>query len=165
MRKLIFLDVDGVLNSHITNYVDRTTDLDFSDHRALDARLVAVLERIQQEHDPEWVLSSAWRYHTTPARMTLYLAHHGFTGTVIDSTPIWHTARRGAQIHKWLEDTDNLDRPFLILDDSCDMEPYGAHLVQTSGVRGLQAHHLAAVRRTFDWLAARGVPKGHGNGT
>lgn len=156
MKKIIFLDVDGVLNN--ADYLAAHSDFidDMNGIHALDPQAVRLLEAIHREHDPDWVLSSVWRYVVTPARMTAMLRELGWTGTVVDSTPILSEGGRGREINKWLEDTDSLDRPFVILDDDKDMDPWLHHLVQTTFARGLQPIHIEGVRRKFLRLAGRG---------
>jgi hypothetical protein len=62
----------------------------------------------------------------------------GFTGRVIDKTPIGASgADRGEEIAAWL--AEHAVSGFVIIDDHVNMGPLRSRLVQTDSGRGLQA--------------------------
>ncbi len=68
MEKILFLDIDGVLNNHKWNEEAKSN--------TILPRCVGQLNRIVREVDPYVVLSSAWRYMITEGAMTLSGFHH-----------------------------------------------------------------------------------------
>lgn len=133
--KVIFLDVDGVLNSALTARETR------SGAQFVGARQVKNLRRIIQETGAKVVLSSDWRYGRSDPRMNadfLELKHElrrygirlfGFTSELCG-------ARRGEEIDAWLRAHPEVSR-FVILDDCPDVDPNRDHWVQTTLTRGL----------------------------
>lgn len=133
--KVIFLDVDGVLNS---SHTVRTTVNNFI---FAGSRQLKTLKRIIRETRAKVVLSSDWRYdRDDPAYNSDYLEleyelqRNGIQ--FYDFTPEFPTAHRGAEISKWLKAHEEVDN-FVILDDQTDIEPNKDHWVQTVRSRGL----------------------------
>lgn len=132
--KVIFLDVDGVLN--------RLTDDAFN---ALDNDMIARLARIVAVTDARIVLSSFWRYsqHAVEelnARLLDYgLVIHSHTPKSGDwkfSGGIVGSKTRGAEIQQWMDENWTPER-FVILDDNTDMAHLMPYLVRTSSYSGL----------------------------
>lgn len=143
--RIVFLDIDGVLNSRPFLMTRPAA----ASHReaalnAFDPRAIRRLERIVKEADAKVVISSAWRHAYPSVLIGEFLAHHGFTGTVIDSTPSIPRRggdERGYEIREWL-----LRQPavtaFVILDDIRTMGPLQHALVNTSSETGLLDSHV-----------------------
>lgn len=112
--KIIFLDIDGVLNTHKS--VGRL-GFDFIDHI-----LVALVARIIEETQAKIVLSSTWRIdekdRTTVANA---LAEYGLE--IHDLTPVMYQEQRRVEIQAWL-DQNHVER-FAILDDDPAAEIQG----------------------------------------
>lgn len=66
--KIIFLDIDGVLNGH--QYIARSC-LGFSGKAHIEPTLMKRLNRVIQETGAKIVLTSAWRYYYYRGEMTL----------------------------------------------------------------------------------------------
>ena len=127
MRRVIFLDIDGVL-APIREW-DRYEDL--------NPTCIRVLNEIVAAGGADVVVSSTWRYGNTVAELQESLESQGFTGSVVDKTPTGAPgAGRGAEIAAWLAEHDVGD--YVIIDDHVDMGELGAHLVQTHPAHGLQ---------------------------
>ena len=158
MKKVIFLDVDGVLNSSRTLYEDISLEDD----------LISNLKELVDKTDAKIILSSSWRL-STEAVATLIdkldkfgLAISGMTYDGVDldwlekyefdvtkkyldtkfdydeNRQIKITHDRGAEIFKWLHDHD--DCAYVILDDEIeDIKPYFSEsvIVKTSYKAGL----------------------------
>lgn len=130
--KVIFLDVDGVLNRCGKS------------HRKLEADLIALLCRIVDETDATIVLSSTWRLF--PKAVEELEAVFRDSGLVIHShTPdlsskrpsgVYVARQRGDEIQKWMEDNWT-PANFVILDDNSDMSHLIRHLLKTSSFAGL----------------------------
>jgi len=143
--KILFLDVDGVLNS--AGFFHRMRNKMTMDRHIpiehIDPKAVGRLSEIVEATGAKIVISSVWRYNYKPAEMLRILGHHGFKGQIIGSTPrSTESKARGKEIDAWLSEsgTDRKDpvECFVILDDDADMEPHMDRLVNTSWQSGLQ---------------------------
>jgi hypothetical protein len=127
MRRVIFLDVDGVL-APIRRW-DRYGDL--------DPACIRVLNEIVAGAGAEVVVSSTWRYGRTVAELQQMLEAEGFAGRVVDTTPVGAPgADRGEEIAAWL--AAHPVAGYVIIDDHGNMGPLRPHLVQTHPAQGLQ---------------------------
>src|SRR5688572_15970487 len=138
MRRVIFLDIDGVL-APIRRW-DRYGDL--------DAACIQVLNDIVARGSADVVVSSSWRYGKTAAELQEMLEAQGFAGSVVDTTPTGTPgASRGEEIAAWLAEHDVSG--YAIIDDHVDMGALATHLVQTHPARGLQAADARRVLATL----------------
>lgn len=140
--KIIFLDIDGVLNHH-QFFKER---FEAKKRDKLDGNLVkkSKIDREAEEIDPQSVenlneliektgakivISSTWRLGTDIETLQAILEKRGFVGEVIDKTPVGcECCQRGNEIHKWLKSNEYLIgehysdyNSYLILDDDSDM--------------------------------------------
>ena len=123
--KIIFLDVDGVLN---TPKLIKKFGFDF-----IDDILVALVARIVRETDAKIVLSSTWRIQEKDKNLVVQsLAQHNLT--LHDSTPViersggWESGgwvRRHEEIQSWLDQNPNVQK-FAIIDDFDDANIEGS---------------------------------------
>jgi hypothetical protein len=156
MRRLVFLDVDGVLNGP-RNYAawhKANSALDPYDNAAwqknehilFDRECVARLNCITEATGAEIVISSSWRKHywnRWPEFLEL-LRFVGVTGAIIGRTPEiprWADYaedrwERGDEIQDWLME-NVAEAQVAILDDDSDMTVVLEHFVHTNGL-GLQ---------------------------
>jgi Swiss Army Knife RNA repair-like protein len=126
-RRVIFLDIDGVL-APIRRW-DRYGDL--------DRACIAVLNDIIAHSGAEIVVASTWRHGKTVTQLQDMLDAHGFAGRVADKTPTDLPGRlRGEEIAAWLE--QHAVGGCVIIDDHADMGELCTHLVQTHPAHGLQ---------------------------
>lgn len=144
--KIIFLDIDGVLNSGDFLWTDEHQKLDKSKNENwFDPAAVARLNRIIEATGAECVLSSTWRILHTIEEVEGFMKAAGFVGELVGKTP-GGGGVRGPQIQEWLdmirrwvlEEVDS----FVILDDDSDMLHLMPHLVHTSFQHGLQDEHV-----------------------
>jgi hypothetical protein len=130
--KVVFLDIDGVLN---TSKLIRSFG---GDH--IDPVLTALFARIVKETDSKIVLSSTWRIETRNKLLVeAALAQHGLE--LFGSTPVikreWpEWTQRRDEISAWLEGNE-VDK-FAIIDDFPDAEIEGSFF-QTDEKIGLTA--------------------------
>lgn len=125
--RLIFLDVDGVLNSHawFKKFNEKhgrnasiAGDRDGkgpSEH--IDPKTVERLNRIVEVGKADVVLSSTWRAGRTVTQIQELLERSGFRGRVIGKTGHGFNGERGLQILNWLELTGNEKATVVVLDD------------------------------------------------
>lgn len=110
--KVIFLDVDGVLNSD--EYFDKIQGLDIQGIESdIDINKVKLLKKAVDETGAKVVLSSSWRYTKNALALKKLLADYEIR--ITDSTPVVEH-KRGLEIRKWLENNNNVE-DFVILDD------------------------------------------------
>lgn len=135
--KVLFLDVDGVLNRRGTR--ERCTGFIGVD-RELSARLLKWL----RQTDVEVVLSSTWRKHP---EMHPHLMKAGIEW--IDVTPSL-SADRGQEIQHWLDQHEGKVTAYAILDDDSDMlDHQKERFVQTQNAVGLEDKHIEKLKQLF----------------
>jgi len=167
--KVIFLDIDGVLNSEdwhrrrhkdVSQY-DQSSQYPFYE---FDPSLVSNLNLIIEKTEAKIVVSSTWRMGREITELQNILNSVGFSGEVIDKTKSLHikgesyTIPRGCEIAEWLDNKGGFRRinwsrerqrecidqalvkNYVILDDDSDMLlRQKEHFVHTSWQNGLTA--------------------------
>ena len=112
--KIIFLDMDGVLNSELT-FRNNPTVID-----PVDPEMVKQLNRIVKETGARLVLSSTWRKgYLWPSR----LADAGIDlNNFVGITPGSDKGFRGDEVNSWLEYANHFlsIEKYAILDDDSD---------------------------------------------
>lgn len=104
--KVIFLDIDGVLNC--------TGDFESITGNYMNPVLIRRLVEIINETESKIVLSSSWRINEKDKEQaSLALSYFGLE--IFDQTPVVCISKRGEEISKWL-DGSPVER-FVILDD------------------------------------------------
>jgi hypothetical protein len=149
---LIFLDIDGVLNSR--NYITKMGDLWDDPKYQMDPAAVARLNRITDATGASIVIISTWRLAFTHCldKLQACMASYGITGQVIGMTPdlvamqgSLYVARatRGGEVDQWMFDNtmpmakDNI----VILDDETVDGWQDVH-IKTNFDDGLQDSHV-----------------------
>lgn len=142
--KVIFLDFDGVLNSHAFMRSDPVDGAHLRESAALDPAAVLRLNRLVAETGAAVVVSSSWRYGRSVDRLRGILEERGFVGQVLDKTADWSrkemnglyvAQERGDEIRKWLDEHPEVTS-FVVLDDDSDMTAVRDHHVKTSLFNG-----------------------------
>lgn len=144
--KVIFLDVDGVLNSrawamlhgygHLPMHGVMPTKEDVKLDPSCVARLHWVVKEASQSDQVCIVVSSSWRYGATIEQFQKMFELYGWPGApVIDMTPISGAglSGRGVEVERWLD--ENAQRAgvvkYVCIDDDADFLP-NQHLVRTN---------------------------------
>ena len=142
--KVIFLDVDGVLNN--SNWAMQMYDegVHVYAENLLDERAVRLLQKLIDATDAKIVVSSSWRRDKYAMQC---LADQLKPMEVYDVTPVKNTIR-GDEITAWLKKHKDVDT-YVILDDDSDMGDHMEHLIQTTFQRGLQPEHI---EEAIKWL-------------
>ena len=153
--KIIFLDIDGVLNS--VDSCERAGKNFFSDNP--DPEHIKWLNFIIEQTGAKIVISSTWRKHCTYLSLWRLLDAFGFKGTIIGATPETNDIR-GNEIRCWIDrytngrdwrltkTDDKLDpiESFVILDDDSDMGELLPFLVKCKNEKGLtEAEAIKAI--------------------
>lgn len=137
--KVIFLDIDGVLNSYATQPKDDVGKL-FSIHPPLAARWAKLL----RDTGAVGVLSSSWR-HDIHWKQVMFT--NGVAG-LIDRTPELRDRIRGEEIDAWLAEHPQVTA-YAILDDDSDMLPHQPHFLTSIHSGGLTEEIAERVRLHF----------------
>ena len=146
--KIIFLDIDGVLN---TCWWDRKTPVDKYGY-AFDPNAVANLAKIINETGADIVVSSTWKFMGLPQMLDMW-KERGLPGKIIDMTPntvsdevllvvdleqMELTPIRGMEVQEWLNTKGKKVSHYVILDDMDNMLPeQQSHFVQTNPEVGI----------------------------
>lgn len=159
-RKIIFLDIDGVLNHeqwfcwryyNIKNgtnlkefYIDNgSTSREAFLLSMIDERSVANLNYIIKETGADIVLSSSWRSNNADDNIETnkILKIKGLIKEFFDVTP-YCGMRRGGEIEQWLKQQNDIDViNYVILDDDTDMlDSQMDNFVNTDAFVGLTWH-------------------------
>lgn len=143
--KIIFLDIDGVLNNEDSDivYLPPTSHCSGGFYCP---ELVTLFNTIVEETQAKIVLSSTWRLGLSIKQVQELLQEMGISGEVVGVTDhIWDRhIFRGNEIYKWIRDNESLIgkyydyTDYLILDDDSDMLYWQRNnFVQTNGLKGL----------------------------
>lgn len=147
----LFLDIDGVVNSHEFFFGPSACGTLERDGQPLsaqiDPRAIAHLNAIINATQAEVVISSSWRQVHSVGTIARALRDKGFTGKVIGKTGYRadgdSSDRRGLEILDWLKAQQVMSKRWVILDDSADMGVLLPCLVRTTWNDGLLAEHVA----------------------
>lgn len=146
---LVFLDIDGVLNS------ERMADVMYG---GLETDCVTRLNRITADPDVQVVISSSWRKHYGVTEIYDQLRVAGFNGRIAGHTPALDNKTRGEEIALYLRTFPaRYLRPItsiVVFDDDEDISPLSHRLVRTDYKFGLRDQDidraLAILRDRWD---------------
>jgi hypothetical protein len=145
--KVLFLDFDGVLNHYLM--IIQAYD---AGSRRFSADAIDRLNTIVARTGARIVVSSSWREQYTLDGLRALLASEGFTGQILDCTPVLHsrTGRgrdldpgqtRCREIQAWLDRQPEPPQRFAILDD-IELHLLSAFHVKTELDTGLCDEHV-----------------------
>lgn len=152
--KILFLDIDGVLNSERhreTVIVNRL----LADENSIDSEAVKILQSLVEEYsDLRIVISSSWRKICSIAELKAMLQDKGLDSSkIIEYTPVIHNTQRGEEIKSWLKGQfikSNFPvHQFVILDDDDDMGSLKNHLIQTDYKVGITLSDVDKIKDFF----------------
>ena len=175
--RVLFLDVDGVLNSsdwfkrrpkrtNITKSIATQIVESLRADHGFDPINIARLNTLVDRADCDIVISSTWRKlgpgESGHEHMRRMLTHRGFKHShrIIGSTPVLDRVvgsmgllvaqPRGLEIQAWLDAHESVSN-FVILDDESDMAHLSSRLVQTNyHDGGLMINHVHEVVDLFE---------------
>lgn len=157
--KIIFLDIDGVLNSS-----DWAGSFEFKKKQAkglsfpdthLDNVAIQRVDELCKRTGAKVVISSTWREfeYCVPA-----LRRNGFRGEIIGKTPdldkkldsgIWTSKTRGEEIQAWL-DQNECDSYVIIDDDSDMLDSQKENFVHTNFMHGFTGSDIESAVEIFE---------------
>lgn len=145
--KVVFLDIDGVLNSlafqRSRPRVDSLAELTFEQRaaRAFDPAAVELLGELLESTGASLVLSSTWRLAYGSPFVEQLLAASGLPVRFVGATPASPPCR-GTEIAMWLHEHADAVESVAILDDDDDTQALTPWLVLTTFELGLQREHV-----------------------
>ncbi len=146
--KIIFLDIDGVMNSELYYKSVNTKKKNWS---RFDPKAVEMITRLVEEFNARIVISSLWRF-----AMKKELAQELKVSGLIKflhkdwQTPILQPGHRGKEIKMWLDQHPDI-LEYLILDDDSDiLEEHLARFVKTEIHDGIQEEHYYMAREILE---------------
>ena len=143
--KVIFLDIDGVLNSYIYDRERLENDGN------IDRTRLVILKELVDKTDAKIVLSSSWRNHWDKDQtkcdeigqeIASDFASAGLE--IYDKTPKLGYLERSEEIKLWLKDKTNVEK-FVIFDDNgYNWKELSDNFIQTNYRigRGLEKEHI-----------------------
>lgn len=137
--KVIFLDIDGVLNNLESLRFPRVR-VESSQHSysAAHPSCIKALNQIIAATEARIVISSTWRGIGLAVLFEIF-HQWGVRGMTVGYTPLWDRSNeRGDEIASWLSGHPEVES-FVILDDCDDMGHLRHRLVQTNYEIGLTA--------------------------
>lgn len=137
--KVIFLDIDGVLNTANYTLINEKSPSNYV-FGGFDPACVNRLNQITKATEAKLVLSSSWRKLFEIETIRKLFSYQGIEAELIDYTISNSRRTRGFEIESWLN--ENNVESFVILDDDSDMENLMPYLVQTSYLNGLEECHV-----------------------
>ena len=138
--KVIFLDIDGVLNSH--QYLSRTALEDAGIYDELDPEKLKLLKTLVDQTGASIVLASSWRElfeNMKPldfVAKNLLAAFKEYGLSIYDMTPLLK-ARRDEEIRHWLSRHAEVEQFVFLDDEHYDWRELGTRWVKTSYYTGL----------------------------
>ena len=156
--KIIFLDIDGVLNYNNFKSETKTGSMFVSDKK------MEILKKIIEETNAKIVLSSTWRkgWKDLDLGLPSCLASDfielrdkfkEYELEFYDKTPIlsYYMTRRGEEINLWLDKHKEVEG-FVIIDDMSGrwLRPHSKHHLQTSVWKGLEEKHIKKIRELLE---------------
>lgn len=135
---ILFLDIDGVLNSDNYRRVLHTIGVPLDQiQNEFDPKCVEAINRILSTTKAQVVVSSTWRNQSKDLSHELRSRGVNIDGHFLGQTPHLPNAERGQEIRLWLVRNHAQASSFAVLDDDRDMLGVAHRLVQTSRFNGL----------------------------
>jgi hypothetical protein len=146
--KIIFLDIDGVMNNELAYTPSYISELERG-RDDIDPRCMDLLNILIEKTNAKVVISSVWRIGETVESMQEMFNKHGFKGEIVGLTPT-SSALRGNEILRWIKDNEeylgqyNWDYvKYVIFDDDSDMLYWQRNnFIQIDSYCGLTPHAI-----------------------
>lgn len=144
--KVIFLDIDGVLNSEefaiwCNEFPDFVRE---GGSNWVDPKAVRMITSLCEEHDVKLVISSSWRLFDTTSTIEHFKNYRDLTPLckyIVGVTPrnsddrIWES--RGEEIQQYLDSHPEVENYVIVDDDNDMLESQKDHFVRCNYVFGL----------------------------
>lgn len=153
--KVIFLDIDGVLNFQRMSKKDTIGD----ELEIVSKKCVGYLNQLVSETDAKIVISSTWRKRGNAPEL---LKSYGVNADIIDVTPVLsgNYIFRGNEIYAWMCANSKLIgnqhdfKRYIILDDDSDMLLWQYHhYINVDNCTGLTPNIIYKAKRLLNSFA------------
>lgn len=156
MRRIIFLDFDGVLNTEYYQGLLQFQGKQWQDQYGafFDPRAVRQLKRVIDATGADIVVESSWKYLGLEAMQELWRVRN-LPGRVIDITPsLTDNASKGEEIAAWLFEHTMSDARYVIIDDEyVVLDSQIPYLIWTNPYEGLTEEQAnRAISILHRWL-------------
>lgn len=157
IRRILFLDFDGVLNSKDNEdaicsvWADGIGKSKDGYGYLFDQRCVHWLNHIHHVTSCQYVISSTWRWQGIENIRDMFTLR-GINGDIIGVTPLDEFSElRGFDVQGWIKDNGREGDQYCILDDQCDFLPNQIDniLVRTDPKYGLTRYSAYSVISKF----------------
>ena len=152
--KIIFLDIDGVLNNNDTMSLYTLLpqiDIGFKYMDHLSPWAISLLnEVIKSNSETKVVITSTWRELLTLEQIDKVLRYYGFKGEILDKTLINSDSKliRGNEIQNWLNSNKHLNiTSYVIVDDDNDMGYLLQRLARIDGESGIREKDVRRINK------------------
>lgn len=133
--RIIFTDVDGVLNPHWKTKWSKNA--------------IIIYNRMCKDLDLKPVITSTWRLNHTKEQLQKIFIEQGIDVEIYDFTPHIDQADRGLEIKTWL--SNNVIDSYVVIDDkTSDIVKYVDNVVKVRSWIGLTSEEYDEVRTFFE---------------
>ena len=139
IRKIIFLDFDGVLNTEYYQGLLQYQGKPWQDEYGafFDPNAVKQLKKIIDATGADIVIESSWKYLGLDAMKELWEVRN-LPGTIIDITPSLLGKNKGVEIASWLSKYAKQDIRYVIIDDEyVILDSQLPHFILTNPYEGI----------------------------
>lgn len=142
--KIIFLDIDGVLNSDLYY---RSVDRSQKDWSRFDTVVVDFIKNLVDEFSAKLVITSTWRFGAVE-KLNSELKKSGVKKYLHKDwkTPKLYPSHRGTEINLWLNQHLEASNYLILDDDSNMLDEQLPHFVQTNLIYGMREEHFIKAR-------------------
>ena len=142
--KILFLDIDGVLNSDLYyRSVDRTK----RNWNRFDPSTVVLVKKLIEEFSLKVVITSTWRFGAVKM-LNDELVKSGLSNHLHAhwKTPNIHPPHRGTEIELWLDNHPDVNDYVIIDDDISILDEQKSKYVKTELIVGMNEIHYSKVK-------------------
>lgn len=143
--KVLFLDIDGVLNSRRTSVAFDGYPHSFDDMARFDHVAIGLIRKLCKDTDTAVVLSSDWRY-----TCTAYETANALDLPVIDITPVLpSSSKRGFEINAWLSKHPEVKNYAIVDDNDWMLDSQQLKFVRTDEEVGLSLRNYLDLKHVL----------------
>lgn len=154
--KLLFLDIDGVLNSNTFYEANKLeiaragSSIFWRSVAELNPEACALVNKFCDDNDLQIVISSTWRKLHDRRDIQTMFAKRGLFTEIIATTPNLKGNWRGNEIKAFLKEHPSLQvEAYVIFDDDSDFDA-DQPLVRTSWSEGLKEEHIVKAQEILN---------------
>lgn len=132
--KVIFTDIDGVLNPHWKTKWSKNS--------------ISIYNMLCKEFDLKPVITSTWRINHTIEQLQSIFSEQGIETKIYDYTPLIDQADRGLEIKQWL--SENKCDNWVVIDDKVsNIVKHVGNVVQCRNWIGLSLDEYNEIKKIF----------------